>query len=542
MHSFQKHLRLAAVGFFGLCCSYGFSQTMARVQIKRTQNGVTTEEVRTFELKDGQDVNDVLKAMGVMDEFGQLKDGQQFSINIEKKQSTIPDQRLEFNYALPVPPPSTNPRIPQMAPLTVIPGSENRPYLGVQLRNGSAKVGKKTESGAEITDVKSESPAFVAEMYPGDVIIDINGSEIHGAQDVLDYINTMEPGQEVKITFIRDNKKKKVNLELANRPADMLAPEFTWPFNEAGPSSPLDLNIFTDSILIKSPMDSILISQPFCFNQPGMCESKVAYLGVTPGGQESDKGVTVEVMEGTAAATMGLRTGDVIVEMNGEPMRTFDDLASFVSRQQPEATVEIVVLRDGKEKKMEGRLGCRTATGNIDFRIFHNDKGVDEYGNYLYDFEFDMDNEDIEQKMQGMIDDLRRQQEELQGQLQQFRDSKETISISLEIMDITAEEAAKVNEAAEPKLETGNDLSLENLSFFPNPTNGVIQLKFETKEKGNLNVIVYDSAGNKVYLEEQNNFIGTYNNSIDISRQPSGTFFLQIKLGNKSYSKKLVKG
>jgi hypothetical protein len=43
-------------------------------------------------------------------------------------------------------------------------------------------------------------------------------------------------------------------------------------------------------------------------------------------------------------------------------------------------------------------------------------------------------------------------------------------------------------------------------------------------------------------MEELNEFSGTYTNQIDISKQPSGTYFLQIVQGQKSYSKKITKG
>ena len=83
---------------------------------------------------------------------------------------------------------------------------------------------------------------------------------------------------------------------------------------------------------------------------------------------------------------------------------------------------------------------------------------------------------------------------------------------------------------------------IEQISFFPNPNNGLLNLSFSTSDQSPLNIHVYDVNGQMVYMEELNEFAGSYTNQIDISNQPAGTYFLQIVQGQKSYSKKITKG
>jgi Secretion system C-terminal sorting domain len=99
-----------------------------------------------------------------------------------------------------------------------------------------------------------------------------------------------------------------------------------------------------------------------------------------------------------------------------------------------------------------------------------------------------------------------------------------------------------VNANASPKIKSDNDLVIEQISFYPNPNEGLLNLNFTTQDKAPIKVFIYDTLGNVVYAEEVNQFSGSYKNQIDISAQPVGSYFLQIVQGQKTYSKKIAKG
>ncbi|PTB93149.1 serine endoprotease DegQ, partial [Marinobacter sp. Z-F4-2] len=58
-----------------------------------------------------------------------------------------------------------------------------------------------------------------------------------------------------------------------------------------------------------------------------------------------------EVLPDGAAAEAGLKSGDVIVGVNGEKIRTFADLSARVNTIGPGKEVTITVLRDGDERQ-----------------------------------------------------------------------------------------------------------------------------------------------------------------------------------------------
>jgi serine protease Do len=71
--------------------------------------------------------------------------------------------------------------------------------------------------------------------------------------------------------------------------------------------------------------------------QPG----GVIISGVTPGG---------------AAERAGLKRGDVIQSLNGQPVRDVNTLRNRVAETAPDATANLVILRDGAEKQVSARL------------------------------------------------------------------------------------------------------------------------------------------------------------------------------------------
>ncbi len=85
-------------------------------------------------------------------------------------------------------------------------------------------------------------------------------------------------------------------------------------------------------------------------------------------GLEIDGALLVDVAPGSGADRAGLRgtyrdrrggviLGDIVVEVEGTPVRSSDDLALILERYEVGGTVEVVILRDGARRSVEVRLG-----------------------------------------------------------------------------------------------------------------------------------------------------------------------------------------
>jgi Do/DeqQ family serine protease len=74
-------------------------------------------------------------------------------------------------------------------------------------------------------------------------------------------------------------------------------------------------------------------------------------------GVKNAHGVIVSsVAPGSAAERAGLKRGDIITALNGQPVRDMNALRNRVAETEPGTTAELTVLRDGAEKRMSAKL------------------------------------------------------------------------------------------------------------------------------------------------------------------------------------------
>jgi putative serine protease PepD len=85
------------------------------------------------------------------------------------------------------------------------------------------------------------------------------------------------------------------------------------------------------------------------------------YLGVSTGA-DARGAIVREVTAGGPAARAGLRTGDVIVSVGGDRVRTPDDVAAAIQDRRPGEELEVRVLRGGGEQPLDVRLAERPGT------------------------------------------------------------------------------------------------------------------------------------------------------------------------------------
>ena len=99
-------------------------------------------------------------------------------------------------------------------------------------------------------------------------------------------------------------------------------------------------------------------------------EVQRAYLGVLPQDIDEDmasafgidpyQGVLIsKVEDDTPAAEAGLEREDIILEVDGERMKSADELRNRIAEYAPGTMVELRVLRDGREKEFQVKLGDR---------------------------------------------------------------------------------------------------------------------------------------------------------------------------------------
>jgi S1-C subfamily serine protease len=118
-------------------------------------------------------------------------------------------------------------------------GDAEYAYIGVTSQplypQLARKLGLDTDFGGLISEVLAGGPAdeagiqggddkltFQAVRYRvgGDVILDVDGQQIVGPDDLAKVIADHEAGDRVKVTILRDNRREEIELTLGNRPDD----------------------------------------------------------------------------------------------------------------------------------------------------------------------------------------------------------------------------------------------------------------------------------------------------------------------------------
>jgi hypothetical protein len=77
-----------------------------------------------------------------------------------------------------------------------------------------------------------------------------------------------------------------------------------------------------------------------------------------------------------------------------------------------------------------------------------------------------------------------------------------------------------------------------NFSLYPNPSNGILNVKLNAGKADNVTVSVFDIAGKLVYRKELDN---AHTFSVDISDKANGTYVLKVQLGDSHSQMRIVK-
>jgi putative serine protease PepD len=85
-------------------------------------------------------------------------------------------------------------------------------YLGVAVQTPSSG------GGAEVTNVRTGTPASDAGLRSGDVITSVDGTKVGSSDDVIAAVSAHKPGDSISITYRRNGQSHTVKVPLGTRP------------------------------------------------------------------------------------------------------------------------------------------------------------------------------------------------------------------------------------------------------------------------------------------------------------------------------------
>ncbi|MGO9863896.1 MAG: Do family serine endopeptidase [Terriglobales bacterium] len=161
-------------------------------------------------------------------------------------------------------------------------------------------------SGVTVSNVVPGSPAEEAGLKIGDTITAVDGKEVKSGDELVDDIASRKPGSKAKLTFVRNGKKDDATVIIADR-SKLFAERLGEDEDNQGEEAPKPSKF---GVTVRSIT-------------PDMADR----LGIA-----ANKGVVVQdVKPGSFAEDLGLNRGDVVLEVNKQPVNNADEFSKIES-------------------------------------------------------------------------------------------------------------------------------------------------------------------------------------------------------------------
>lgn len=197
-------------------------------------------------------------------------------------------------------------------------GSVSRGLLGVMIKDvdyGLAEAFKMARPmGAFVDEVQPDSPAEIAGILNDDIVIAFNGQQIESSSQLPFYVGQVRPGTIASLTVIRDGQEMTLPVKVGSLPSNGIA-----------------------------AIDSI--AEPPKRNSLGLSIEELSDEVKEVTGLS---GVRVSEIEEGPAANAGIQRGDVIIELNRQPVPSLNEFIMVAEALPSTGFVAIRIVREGR--------------------------------------------------------------------------------------------------------------------------------------------------------------------------------------------------
>jgi serine protease Do len=177
------------------------------------------------------------------------------------------------------------------------------------------------KEGVFIEQVAPGGPAEKAGMKSGDIIVAVNGKPVHNGGELIDRVTSTPIGTALTITVLRDGKHQEFHVVVAD-----LAQVFPERFGNGKPEE-------------AEPTEGT--QARFGITIENLTQARRDNMGISQKG-----GVLISAVEPSSfAEDIGMQRGDVLVEINRQPVNSVDDVKRIQNSLKPGEAVAFRVLR-----------------------------------------------------------------------------------------------------------------------------------------------------------------------------------------------------
>ncbi len=441
----------------------------------------------------------------------------------------------------------------------------DQPFFGISPHDDN----NDDELGVRV-DVINNSTAESLGLQNGDVILSINGFPMIDWSDIGAAIDNLIPGHSIRVEFARNGDRNEVTGSIRSRretdraieEARMREPAFIGIYSEQLPREkaeklgldnrfgsfvsgiipgtaaaeygiePFDLIYGVDEYRTgeyqnlghilrkyKSGDEATLhimrkgerITLPFRFGSRDDRATTVSsspcsepFLGVRHSFETNDmEGVGITVVPNSTAAALGLEDGDIITHINGYRILDWSDIGTAIDNLTVGEPIEVRYRRDGSNFDGEQPIKSECETRQTETE---------------YNF-------DDESWPSGRERAPRRAL---------------PANLNIDIENLAESDAREFRDNHEVNLPTSHNLRVEGLSLFPEEGSHRYILQFNLPSQGETSVQIYNASGRLIYNYDLGSFSGQFSDPVDISQNGVSTYYIVVRQGPRSVSKKAV--
>ena len=239
-----------------------------------------------------------------------------------------------------------------------------------------------------ITGIDGESPAELAELKRGDIVLEFEGKEVTSFEMFRDEIRKRKPGEGLSLKIERNGKTRNIKVRLGEYSEESGWREFEVKFPRLFPPPRPPMPPRAPSVSSKVPVPRT----PRVFSSWSLEPGKFIGVSLQPLNRELSEYFGVEkgmglliatIREDSPAEKVGLKIGDVIVKADGVRVQRAEQLSRIIQGKEKGTRIKIEFLRNKKKRTLEVEVEEEERNGS--FR-FDKREGWENYVEYWDDY------------------------------------------------------------------------------------------------------------------------------------------------------------
>lgn len=234
----------------------------------------------------------------------------------------------------------------QVAEQLIANGKVERPWIGINMlpddEDNSGQLFRSTAPGVIVKTILPGTPAFKSDLRPGDTILAVNGKTVVKTVEMQREVLRNKIGDSLKLSILRDGSPIELTVKTEVLPSEPQRLALDALPSDSSPS-PSDAEGSDSTAQAPDPFASD--PADFGLRMQNLDEDLAEHFRVS-----DTKGALVsDVTANSPADIAGVKRGDLITEIDSNPVRDADQASHMLKERDPEKGILLFLNRNGQK-------------------------------------------------------------------------------------------------------------------------------------------------------------------------------------------------